>query len=120
MTAAPILSNPVVTAGLALLGLFVLGLFALWLLVRHERRRAAAEPTWYHPFNEIIDVGDPLDESHPVDQLDLADPLLFAELSATHPVRLDWQPPTFTQEWMSAGETMRQLGDTQTFERIAA
>ena len=115
-------ANVLLTGSLATLSLVVLGVVAVALLARRDRIRAAQAIEWTAPLTEIIDAGqrDPLDAATIVDTIDLADALIYAELTAANPVPLDWQPLTFTQEWRIAGERMRELGDTQQMQAIAA
>lgn len=91
----------------------------VWLIWR-ERRRAEREPTWGSPIAEMAPA-DPLDTAEPVPCADLAPALLFDEVAAANPLlRLDWEPLSFTQEWLSLGQQLRELGDTTEMPAVAA
>lgn len=63
-------------------------------------------------------AGDPL--TRDLSEIELRDALLFDEIAAAYPVRLDWAPPTASQEWALAGARLAELGDTAPLEAIPA
>jgi len=72
---------------------------------RHEAVAAAempAEPDWEEgELAAVADGGDPL--TRPLAEIELAEPLLYQELSGIRPVNLSWTPADFTTEWQLLG-----------------
>lgn len=108
-----------VTASLAGLAVLLAGPLLVAVLSLRDRLRALHEPTWDSPIAEMTPT-EPLDMSVPVAGADLAPASLFEELVAATSVRLEWAPPSFTAEWESLGQQLRELGDTQVLEAVPA
>jgi hypothetical protein len=104
---------------------------------RHERRRDHADDTnpgrlddilpaatvehhgadeGWSPAADVLDSGDPFTRG--LSEIELREPLLFDEIAAAYPVRLDWQPPDFTSEWQTLGAVLADMGQTQALPRI--
>lgn len=106
-----------------LLGIAILILAAAVVVIarRHDQLASSempAEPDWGdESLSEAFDAGDPL--TRQIAEIELtADAHIFDEIADAHAVRVDWRPPTFSQEWSLAGERLRELGDTQVLEAV--
>jgi hypothetical protein len=83
------------------------------LTVEHE----GADEGW-SPAEDVTPTGNPLERDY--SEIELIEPLLFEEIASAYPVRLDWQPPSFTQGWEAIGERLADMGDTQALPAVAA
>jgi hypothetical protein len=89
-------------------------------LARRSRLLAAATlPDWGVGELELVATPpDPL--TRELSPVELSEALLFEEIAAAYPVRLDWRPPDFTSEWEILGERLAELGDTQQMQAVPA
>lgn len=80
-------------------------------------RKPLSPPDW--TYTELAEVRTP---AHPLTRelspAELAPATIFDEIAAAHAIQVDWAPPSWSQEWRIAGERLRELGDTQTFEVV--
>lgn len=107
-------------AALLALSIAVLVVAIYAIVRRHETVAAAempAEPDWSpEELAAIRDGGDPL--TRPLAEIELADPLLYQELSGIHPVNLEWRPVDFTTEWRLLGTS--RTGELPQVESVEA
>lgn len=125
------MDKPTAVATLIVIAVIIVALTLV--AYRHEARteaQEANEPTeldqllvpaedrdWTREALAVVrNPGDPLERE--LSDIELADALLFEEIAAAHPVRLDWRPPSFTQEWSTLGAVLAEMGETQPLPRI--
>jgi len=126
------MGNDLTSIGLIIAAAAIIVTFILWIrrpepvLLDHDEPGpldALLTPVEHHgadegwsPAADVRDSGDPFTRG--LSEIELREPLLFDEIAAAYPVRLDWQPPDFTSEWETLGTVLDQLGATQPLPRI--
>lgn len=92
------LANVIITGSLAILSAGIL--VGAWLYLRSKREEVPED--WTDDELEYINVnGRRLEDPRAVPLIyhDLVPAVLFEHVAEEHPVRVDWEPPGFTQWW---------------------
>jgi hypothetical protein len=114
------MENEIVAVAIAILAAAVLAAFARWIRrpapierpTAHDRILGPVEHTGateeWHPVEELTPSGDPL--ARDLSDMELEPAHTYEEVAAALPVRLDWAPPTWSQEWELAGKRAAEAG----------